>query len=61
MSDIYKHYKGGRYLLLHIATHVDTQEILIVYKSLSDNKIWCRPEKEFFEKLPDGRNRFEKE
>lgn len=61
MNNIYKHYKGGKYILLNTATHSETKERLVVYKSLTDNQVWCRPERDFFEILPHGKPRFEKE
>lgn len=41
---IYKHYKGNRYELIDIATHSETLEKMVVYKSLyGDGGIWVRP------------------
>ena len=41
---IYKHYKGNRYELIDIATHSETLEKMVVYKSLyGDGRIWVRP------------------
>ncbi len=34
-SGIYKHYKGGYYLVLGIAEHTETNERVVVYVSLS--------------------------
>lgn len=45
----YKHFKGGIYELMYKgATHSETQESLVVYRSLKDHRVWVRPEKEFF-------------
>lgn len=59
----YKHFKGGLYELVCEATDSETQEDLIVYKSLKDGKVWVRPKKMFFEKVEvNGKSmpRFEK-
>lgn len=40
---IYQHYKGGKYELLFVSEHTETQDELAVYRSLDDNKIWSRP------------------
>ena len=45
----YKHYKGNHYIVLNIAKHTETEEVLVVYQDLSDkSKIWARP-KDMFE------------
>ena len=41
---IYKHYKGNLYELLHIATHSETLEKMVVYKALyGEGEVWIRP------------------
>ena len=40
----YRHFKGGEYKVLAIATHTETEESMVVYQNLSDpDKIWVRP------------------
>ena len=40
----YRHFKGSEYQLLHIATHSETQEPMVVYQALYGKKgIWVRP------------------
>ena len=49
---IYQHYKGNEYLVLDEVTNTETEEILIIYKSLKDEKkIWARPKKMFLENV----------
>lgn len=39
----YDHYKGGRYLVLHIANHTETGEAMVVYQSLIFGGVYVRP------------------
>ena len=39
----YRHYKGGLYRVINIATHTETEEVLVIYKGIESNKIWARP------------------
>jgi hypothetical protein len=42
--EIYRHYKGNVYRVLHIAKHSETHEDMVVYQDInSPNKIWVRP------------------
>lgn len=53
----YRHYKGQEYQVLHIATHSETEELLVVYRCLyGDFSVWVRPLAMFLENvcLPDG-------
>ena len=41
---IYRHFKGNRYRLLHVATHSETLEPMVVYQALyGEHGIWVRP------------------
>ena len=41
---IYRHYKGNKYELLHIANHSESLEKMVVYKALyGEGEIWVRP------------------
>ncbi len=49
---IYQHYKGQLYQVLHVATHSETQEKLVVYQCLyGDYSIWVRPLEMFKERI----------
>ena len=40
----YRHFKGGEYEVLAVATHSETQEQLVVYRPLyGDHGWWVRP------------------
>ena len=39
----YKHYKGGTYEVITLATHTETGEKLVVYKSINFGSIYVRP------------------
>jgi hypothetical protein len=51
MKEQYKHFKGRLYEIVCEAIDSETQDDLIVYKSLKDGKVWVRPKKMFFEKV----------
>ncbi len=49
---IYQHYKGQLYQVLHVATHSESQEKLVVYQCLyGDYSIWVRPLEMFTESI----------
>ena len=49
---IYQHDKGQLYQVLHVATHSETQEKLVVYQCLyGDYSIWVRPVDMFTESI----------
>ena len=39
----YKHYKGGSYEVITLAKHTETDETMVVYKSLEFGSIYTRP------------------
>ena len=49
MSQYYRHFKGHLYEFLHEAFHSETQEDMVVYRSVDDGKVWVRPKNMFFE------------
>ncbi|MBE6020559.1 MAG: DUF1653 domain-containing protein [Clostridiales bacterium] len=40
----YRHFKGSEYIVLAIAMHTETEELLVVYQNIHDKeKIYARP------------------
>ena len=40
----YRHFKGGEYEVLYVATHSETLEPMVVYRALyGERGIWVRP------------------
>lgn len=59
----YQHFKGNYYQVIAVATHTETHEKFVVYKSLNDNKTWVRPLDMFTskvdrEKYPDAKQEY---
>jgi cyclomaltodextrinase / maltogenic alpha-amylase / neopullulanase len=56
---IYKHYKGGLYILIGVAKHSETLEKLVVYEHLGEKtkgQLWVRPLEMFMGKVEiDGK------
>lgn len=50
-GQFYRHYKGVIYQVLGYAAHTETEEVLIVYKSFKDEKVWARPVSMFLENV----------
>jgi len=49
---IYEHYKGKRYQVIDTARHSETQELLVLYRTLyGDETLWVRPFSMFFEQV----------
>ena len=47
----YLHYKGGLYEVLHLAKHSETDETLVVYKSIHFGSYHVRPLEIWFEQV----------
>jgi hypothetical protein len=47
----YRHYKGGEYEVVCMCNHTETNEILVIYRSLSFGGFHARPYTEWFEKI----------
>jgi hypothetical protein len=49
---VYRHYKGPRYQVIDLARHSETEEWLVVYRTLyGDFDLWVRPLSMFTETL----------
>lgn len=49
---IYKHFKGSRYIVLDVALHTETEEVLVIYKNFdSPDLLYARPIKMFLSKV----------
>ena len=50
---IYQNYKGNFYRVIGIGKHTETDEDVVVYKSIeeNDNRLWCRPLSMFIENV----------
>lgn len=42
-GEIYEHYKGGTYEIVTMSVHTETQERLVIYKSLNFGTVYARP------------------
>lgn len=54
---MYQHFKGNFYRVLHLATHSETEETMVVYQpQYGDKGIWVRPLSMFNETIErDGK------
>ena len=50
-GDTYCHYKGGTYEIISMATHTETNEKLVVYKSINFGSVYVRPFDIFIDKV----------
>ena len=51
---VFRHYKGNYYKLLHVATHTETMNRMVVYEQLYTSEypkghVWVRPYDMFYE------------
>nr|WP_300094325.1 DUF1653 domain-containing protein [Sedimentibacter sp.] len=54
----YRHFKGNEYLVLHVAKHSETEEVLVIYQALyGERGIWARP-LAMFEELVEVEGKF---
>ena len=42
-GDTVQHFKGGFYKIIAIGTNTETEEMMVVYQSLKDKRVWIRP------------------
>lgn len=50
--NIYRHFKGGYYIVHSQATVESTGEQVVIYQSLQDGRVWTRPLFEFMSPVP---------
>lgn len=43
IGKLYDHYKGGIYEVLTLAQHSETDEVLVIYKSIHLGTVYARP------------------
>ena len=49
---VYQHYKGSKYEVIDTVTHSETEETLVLYRTMyGDKDLWVRPFTMFFETL----------
>lgn len=53
--NLYRHFRGGYYIVHSVATVESTGEQVVIYQSLQDGRVWTRPLSEFQEPVPDGK------
>jgi hypothetical protein len=51
------HYKGGRYEIIAMCNHTTTNEVMVIYKSLSFNGFHARPYSEWHDEVWVGPHR----
>jgi hypothetical protein len=47
----YQHYKGGQYEIVCMCNHTETNEVLVIYRSLSFGGFHARPYTEWYEEV----------
>jgi hypothetical protein len=53
-GQVWKHYKGGMYEVIAMCNHTDTNESLVIYRSLSFGGFHARPYSEWHDEMKDG-------
>jgi len=54
----WQHYKGGQYEIVCMCNHTDTNEVLVIYKSLSFGGWHARPYSEWYEQVGEDKYNF---
>lgn len=51
-TGIYEHYKGPRYEVIDTVRHSETEELMVLYRTMyGDEDLWVRPYSMFFEEV----------
>jgi len=51
-TGIYEHYKGNLYYVIDTVRHSESEESLVLYRTMyGDKNLWVRPYKMFFEDI----------
>jgi hypothetical protein len=53
-GQIWTHYKGGQYEIIGMCNHTTTDEILVIYKSLSFGGFHARPYSEWHDSVTNA-------
>ena len=49
---IYQHYKGNQYRVIDVVRHSETEELLVLYRTMyGEENLWVRPFSMFFENV----------
>jgi hypothetical protein len=54
IGGLYKHYKGGVYEFITMSTHSETNEPLVIYKSMHFGSVYARPLSMWFDEIDLG-------
>ena len=54
--NIYRHFRGGYYVVISQATVEATGEAVVIYQSLQDGRVWTRPISSFLEPVPEDKD-----
>ena len=59
IKGVYKHYKGGMYMVEDVAHHSETGEKMVAYRALyGDHKLWVRPYEMFLDEVNKGGQKY---
>jgi len=50
-NQVWQHYKGGKYQIVAMCNHTTTDEVLVIYKSMSFGGFHARPYSEWHEQV----------
>lgn len=51
IGKLYRHYKGGLYKVITLCKHSETDECLVIYRSIHFGSVHARPLKMWFEEI----------